>query len=98
MFGSCSSQCADDHRERIGAVEACGVDGRPDIGFSFGGSHGAIAVGDFSLDHARAEFALGRIVRDVNLAGIVAFTVTVTSIPNIRASSLTRHSPKRSRL
>ena len=45
-------QGGEDDVEGVGAFEACGVDGGADVGFSFGGPHGAIAVGDLSLDHA----------------------------------------------
>ena len=48
----------EDDVERAGAFEAGGVDGGAHIGFSLGGPHGAVAVGDFSLDHAGSEFAL----------------------------------------
>ena len=53
-------------------MEPCGVDGCADVGFRFGGPHCAIAVGDLSLDHARAEFALRGVVGGVDLARIVA--------------------------
>src|ERR1035437_7839096 len=37
--------------EGVCAFEPCGVDGCSHICLSLGGPHGAIAVGDFSLDH-----------------------------------------------
>ena len=46
--------------------------GGAEVGFSFGGPHGAIAVGDLSLDHAGAEFALRGVVGGIDLAGKVA--------------------------
>src|SRR5271166_2654046 len=39
---------------------------------AFCGPHGSVAVCDFSLDHARAEFALRGVVGDVDLPGIIA--------------------------
>ncbi len=39
-------------------------------GFGFVAPHGAIAVGDFSLDHVRAEFALGGVVGGIQQAGM----------------------------
>lgn len=71
-IGLRSGQGAEDHGEGVRAFEPCGIDGRADIRFSFCGPHGSIAVGDFSLDHARSKFALGRVVRDIDLAGIIA--------------------------
>jgi len=67
-----SSEDADDDMEGVGAFEPCGVDGRPDVAFSFGGPHGSISVGDLSLDHTRSEFAFGRVVGWVDLTGIIA--------------------------
>ena len=53
-----SGQGGGDDVEGGGAVEPRGVDGGSDVGFGLCGPHGAIAIGHFSLDHARAEFAL----------------------------------------
>ena len=66
-----SGQCGGDDVEGGGAFEPCGVDGGSDVGFGLCSPHGAIAIGDFTLDHARAEFALGAVVGGVDFAGIV---------------------------
>jgi len=71
-FSACSSQGGEDDAEGVGAVEARSVDGGSHIRFGFGGPHGAVAVGDFPLDHAWAEFPLRRVVRGVDLAGMIA--------------------------
>ena len=70
-IGPRSGQGAD-HGEGVRAFEPCGIDGRSDVRFGLGGPHGSVAVGDFALDHARPEFALGRVVRGVDLTGIIA--------------------------
>ena len=67
-----SGEGGEDDVEAIGAVEPCGVDGCSHIRFGFGGPHGAVAVGHFSLDHARAEFSLRGVVGGIDLAGVVA--------------------------
>jgi hypothetical protein len=41
------------------ALKLRGIDGGSDLGLGFGGPHGAIAIGDLSLDHGWSEFALG---------------------------------------
>src|SRR5271154_6509600 len=70
-FGRWSSQGADDHGEGVRALELCGIDGCSHVRFRLGGPHGAVSIGDFSLDHAGTEFALRGVVGDVDLAGIV---------------------------
>ena len=67
-----SGEDGGDDVEGGGAREPGGVDGGSDVRFGLRGPHGAIAVGDFSLDDAGAEFALGAVVGGVDLAGIVA--------------------------
>ena len=67
-----SGQGVYDDGEGVCAVEPCGVDGRPHVRFGFGGPHGAVAVRHLSLDHTRAELALGGVVGDVDLAGVIA--------------------------
>ena len=49
--------------------------------FGFGRTHGAVAVRDFSLDHAGTEFAFRRVVGDVDLAGIIADREKLVSRP-----------------
>jgi hypothetical protein len=66
------SQRSDDAGERVGAAEPCGVDGGPSVGFRVRGPHGAVAVGDLSLDHAGPQLALGAVVDGIYLAGIIA--------------------------
>ena len=40
--------------------------------FGVGGPHGSVAVSGFSLDCTRSKSALERVVRDVDLAGIIS--------------------------
>ena len=63
---------SDDDVEGIGALEPRGIVCRSHVRFGFGRPHGAVAVGDLSLDHAGSELALGGIVGDVDLAWIIA--------------------------
>ena len=67
-----SSQGGADHLEGICAFEASGVDCRSHVRFGLRGPHGAVAIGDLSLDHAGTELSFGLIVGDVDLAGKVA--------------------------
>jgi hypothetical protein len=53
-------------------VEPCGVDCRSHVGFGLCSTQSSVAVCDFSLDHARAEFALRGVVGDVDFAEMVA--------------------------
>ena len=57
-----SGQDADDDAEGVRAFKPRGVDRCPHVRFGLGGPHGAVAVRDFSLDYARAQFALRGIV------------------------------------
>ena len=58
--------------EGVGAFEAGGVDGCSNIRLGLSGPHGAVAVGDFSLDDAWSQIAFAVVVGCLDLAGIVA--------------------------
>ena len=51
---------------------SCGVDGCAHISLGLGGPHGAVAVGNFSLDHAGPQLSLRAVVGGLDLAGIIA--------------------------
>jgi hypothetical protein len=67
-----SRQGFEDRLEGVCAVQPCGVDGCSYVRLGLRGPHGAIAIGDFSLDHAGPQFSLRAIIGGVDLAGIVA--------------------------
>jgi hypothetical protein len=76
-----SGQRCDDDGEGVRAAQACGVDRGPHVGLSFRGPHGAVAVGDLSLDHAGPQLSFRGVVRDVDLAGIIAERQQLLSRP-----------------
>jgi len=45
----------------VGSDAGCGDDG-PDVGFAFGGPHGAVAVGHLALDDGRSKAAFAAVV------------------------------------
>lgn len=59
-----------DGLEPVGArPEACGIGDGADIGRALGSPRGAIAVGDFALDHGWPQIASAGIVGGFNLTG-----------------------------
>ena len=67
-----SRQGFEDRLEGVCAVQPCGVDGCSYVRLGLRGPHGAIAIGDFSLDHAGPQLSLRAIIGGGDLAGIVA--------------------------
>ncbi len=67
-----SGQSIEDCLEGICSLESCGVDGGSDVRLGLRGPHGAIAIGDFSLDHAGPQLSLRAIIGGVDVAGIIA--------------------------
>ena len=58
--------------EGVCAAEPCGVDGCAHISLGLRGPYGAVAVGDFSLDHAGPQLSLRAVVGGLDFAGIIA--------------------------
>ena len=58
--------------EGVCALEPCGVDGCSRIRLGLRGPPGAIAIGDFALDHTGPQRSLRTVVGGLDLAGIVA--------------------------
>jgi hypothetical protein len=81
LIAPASGQRCDDDGEGVCAAQACGVDGGPHVGLGLRGPHGAIAVGDLSLDHAGSQLSFRGVVGDVDLAGIIAERQQLVSRP-----------------
>ncbi|GAB6971101.1 hypothetical protein JCM16408A_18490 [Methylobacterium phyllosphaerae] len=60
----------EDCYEASGAGQACSVEDGADGGFSFGGPHGAVAVGDLPLHDSRTQEPLEAVVGRLDLAWI----------------------------
>ena len=58
------------------------VDGCAHIRFGPRGPHCAVAVGDFSLDHAGAQPSLRAVIGGVNLTGIIAKSQKLVAGPS----------------
>ncbi len=67
-----SDQYFENCLEGVSAPEPCCVDGCAHISLGLGGPHGAVAVGDFPLDHAGPQLSFRAVVGGLDFAGIIA--------------------------
>jgi hypothetical protein len=72
ILGVSSRQGFEDRLEGVCAVQPCGIDSCSYVRLGLRSPHGAIAIGDFWLDHAGPQLSLRAIIGGVDLARIVA--------------------------
>ena len=62
---------AGERRWRRSRGEPCGIHDGADGGFTLGGPHGSVAVGNLPLHDGRSQGALAGIVRDLDPTGMI---------------------------